>query len=212
VPVSNNYPDHLSLTAWMCLMAAVQSGVLMLIVEPNMEAWKLNSSLQIFCSFFAVHVTRSYPDHLSLAAWMCLMAAMQSGVLLLIVEPNMKTWKLNSSLELFCSLIAGLTSAVTFFAQSWCIQRRGPLFSAMFQPLSTVFGTLFACIFQHEELNMGSFIGSLGVIMGLYIVLWGKAKDHQDVKEETSQTIFYPEGSENGSSTIDLERPLLPGQ
>ncbi|KAL0388025.1 UNVERIFIED_CONTAM: WAT1-related protein [Sesamum radiatum] len=83
----------------------------------------------------------------------------------------------------------------------------------MFQPLCTVIVTLFACIFQHEELYMGSFIGSLAVITGLYIVLWGKAKDHEDVNRETGHdTTFYAEVSANESCTIDLSEPLLPGQ
>ncbi|KAK6151517.1 hypothetical protein DH2020_014152 [Rehmannia glutinosa] len=101
-----------------------------------------------------------------------------------------------------------------FFAQAWCIAKRGPLFSAMFNPLCTVIVTVLACIFMHEELYTGSMIGGLAVIIGLYIVLWGKAKDHQDIREETS-----PMKKENDQTTlctqvldckIDLEEPLLP--
>ncbi|KAL0377085.1 UNVERIFIED_CONTAM: WAT1-related protein [Sesamum calycinum] len=107
----------------------------------------------------------------------------------------------------------GLGAAVTFLGQSWCVERRGPLFSAMFQPLCTVIVTLFACIFQHEELYTGSFIGSLAVIMGLYIVLWGKAKDHEDVNGETGHDpTSYAEVSDNESCTVDLKEPLLPGK
>ncbi|KAL0456430.1 UNVERIFIED_CONTAM: WAT1-related protein [Sesamum latifolium] len=159
-----------------------------------------------------VPVTKSYPDHLSLTAWMCLMGGIQSGVLTLIVEPNMKTWKLNSPFQLFSCFFGGLGAAVTFLGQSWSVERRGPLFSAMFQPLSTVIVTLFACIFQHEELYMGSFLGSLAVIAGLYIVLWGKAKDHEDLNGETGHdTTLSTEVSDNESCTIDLKEPLLPG-
>ncbi|KAL0303717.1 UNVERIFIED_CONTAM: WAT1-related protein [Sesamum radiatum] len=144
-----------------------------------------------------VHVTKSYPDHLSSTAWMCLFAAIQSGVLMFIFQPTIKAWKLNSSLDLFCSIFA----------------KRGPLFSAMFQPLHTVIVTFFASIFQHEHLYMGSFIGSIGVIMGLYIVMWGKAKDHEHVKGETSPTTtLYTQVSDNRSCTIDLKEPLLPGK
>ncbi|KAI3446685.1 hypothetical protein Pfo_003350 [Paulownia fortunei] len=134
-----------------------------------------------------VPVTACYPDHLSLTAWMCLMAAVQSGILTLMVEPNIEAWKLSSSFQLFCCFYSGLASAVTFFAQAWCIARRGPLFSAMFNPLCTIIVTVLACIFLHEELYTGSMLGGLAVIIGLYIVLWGKAKDHEEVVEETSQ-------------------------
>ncbi|KAK4406293.1 WAT1-related protein [Sesamum angolense] len=68
-------------------------------------------------------------------------------------------------------------------------------------------------ILQHEELYMGSFIGSLAVIMGLYIVLWGKAKDHEDVNGETGHDpTSYAEVSDNESCTVDLKDPLLPGK
>ncbi|KAL0300095.1 UNVERIFIED_CONTAM: WAT1-related protein [Sesamum calycinum] len=65
----------------------------------------------------------------------------------------------------------------------------------------------------HEELYTGSFIGSLAVIMGLYIVLWGKAKDHEDVNGETGHDpTSYAEVSDNESCTVDLKEPLLPGK
>ncbi|KAL0413816.1 UNVERIFIED_CONTAM: WAT1-related protein [Sesamum radiatum] len=159
-----------------------------------------------------VPVSKSYPDHLSLTAWMCLMGGIQSGVLTLIVQPNMKIWKLNSPFQLFaCFFGVRSGSSRNFPGSIVSVERRGPLFSAMFQPLSTVIVTLFACIFQHEDLYMGSSIGSLAVIAGLYIVLWGKAKDHEDVNGETGhETTLSSEVSENQSCTIDLKEPLLP--
>lgn len=54
VHVTGFYPDHLSLTAWMCLIAAVQSAILAFIIEPDMNAWKLTSPFQLFCCFYAV--------------------------------------------------------------------------------------------------------------------------------------------------------------
>ncbi|GFP85495.1 wat1-related protein at4g30420 [Phtheirospermum japonicum] len=102
-----------------------------------------------------VHVSACYPDHLSLTAWMCLMSAVQSGIFTLIVEPNAKSWILDSPFQILCCLYVGLASAVTFFGQTWSIAVRGPVFCAMFNPLNTVIVTVFACIFLHEELYIG---------------------------------------------------------
>ncbi|KAL3629593.1 hypothetical protein CASFOL_026815 [Castilleja foliolosa] len=163
-----------------------------------------------------VHVSAFYPDHLSLTAWMCLFAALQSGILTFIVEPNANSWKLNSPLQFFCCFYAGLASAFTYFAQAWCISKRGPLFSAMFNPLLTLIITLLACLFLHEVLYTGSLIGGLAVIIGLYIVLWGKAKDHQDNNEGEKSSHKEKQNDETTLSTqvsecsIDLEEPLLP--
>ncbi|MQM05022.1 hypothetical protein Taro_037833 [Colocasia esculenta] len=46
-------------------------------------------------------------------------------------------------------------SGVTVWVQAWCISRRGPLFSAMFNPLCTVITTISAFILLHEELHIG---------------------------------------------------------
>lgn len=46
-----------------------------------------------------------------------------------------------------------------------------------------------------------SLIGGLAVIIGLYTVLWGKAKDHEEIKNTTN--------GENVSAIVDLEHPLL---
>lgn len=154
-----------------------------------------------------VHVHDCYPDQVSLTAWTCLMAALQSAVLTLIVEPNMNVWKLNSPIQIYVCFYSGLTSAITFFAQAWCISRTGPVFSAMCMPLSTVIITVIGCIFMHEELYTGSLIGGLGVIIGLYAVLWGKAKDEKEnVRVETITS--YNQVSDC-SRSINLEEPLL---
>ena len=44
---------------------------------------------------------------------------------------------------------------MTFYLQSWCISVRGPLYSAMFNPLCTVITTVFAAIVLREELHVG---------------------------------------------------------
>lgn len=189
---------------------------------PQQDTWAIGC-LFLFASaccwslwlILQVHVTACYPDHLSLTAWMCLIAAVQSAMLTFIIEPDINAWKLTSPFQLYCCFYAGLASAVTFFAQAWCIARRGALFSAMFNPLCTVIVTVFACIFMHEQLYTGGLMGALTVIIGLYMVLWGKAKDHEQIKEEeTSQMKQQIDTTSCGddniiSCRIDLEQPLL---
>uniref|UniRef100_A0A2N9FGF6 WAT1-related protein n=1 Tax=Fagus sylvatica TaxID=28930 RepID=A0A2N9FGF6_FAGSY len=108
-------------------------------------------------------------------------------------------------------------SGLAFFVQAWCISQRGPLFSAMFNPMCTIIVTIMAAVFLHEEIYTGSLIGAIGVIIGLYAVLWGKAKNIVEINENTKiQTdeagnvnILKVDSSENTSCRIDLEEPLL---
>lgn len=60
-----------------------------------------------------------------------------------------------------------------------------------------------------------SLIGAIGVIIGLYVVLWGKSKDLLESNEETKLQIDEAGKvrisiDESSGKTIDLEEPLLP--
>ncbi|KAJ6863245.1 hypothetical protein NC652_039947 [Populus alba x Populus x berolinensis] len=182
------------------------------IFESGGEDWLLGCLL-IFASTFCwsiwlilqVPVTASYPDHLSLSAWLCFLATLQSGILTLFLEKDLDAWKLHSYLE-----VAGCLFT------AWVISQRGPLFSAMFNPLSTVIVTVLAAIFLHEEIYTGSLIGAVAVIIGLYIVLWGKAKDFIKEEDEVDPKLEIDE-RQTVQITIEesrgvepfLEEPLL---
>ncbi|CAN6204514.1 unnamed protein product [Urochloa humidicola] len=125
-----------------------------------------------------VPICKSYVDPLSLSAWMCLLSALQSALLVSFLQPDPAAWRIRSLFEISCCLFSGVFgSGVTFYLQSWCISVRGPLYSAMFNPLCTVLTTVFAAAVLREELHVGSLFGAVAVIAGLYVVLWGKAGD-----------------------------------
>lgn len=59
-----------------------------------------------------------------------------------------------------------------------------------------------------------SLVGAIGVILGLYAVLWGKAKDHFD-EEEPKLNLQSDDQAQavkilrDDSCKVDLEEPLL---
>ncbi|PON90715.1 Plant-drug/metabolite exporter [Trema orientale] len=167
-----------------------------------------------------VPASASYPDHLSLSAWMCFMATIQSAIITLFLEKDLEAWKLSTGLELGCCFFSGVIgSGISFFVQAWCVSQRGPLFSAMFNPLGTVIVTILAALFLQEKIYTGGLVGAVGVVIGLYILLWGKAKDIIEVKEEidpklqkSTQGKQVDNSLEKESYKIDLEEPLLSDQ
>ncbi|KAK1417139.1 hypothetical protein QVD17_26261 [Tagetes erecta] len=168
-----------------------------------------------FWLIIQVPVSRSYPDHLSLSAWMCFMATVQSGVFLLFTDPHLEAWKVTSYLQMGSLLYTAVVgSGISIFAQSWIIQKRGPVFSAMFNPLNTVIVTIFASIFLHEQIYVGSAVGALGIMIGLYVVLWGKAKDLEELKEQQQKKMLTSHKDQINTVQIlvdeaNMNEPLL---
>lgn len=163
-----------------------------------------------FWLILQVPVNARYPDHISLSAWMCFLSMLQTGAVALFLEPDPVSWNLSSGLELTCCIFSGVMgSGVQFFIQSWCISRRGPFYSAMFTPLATVITTVLACIFLHEEIYLGSLLGAIAVIIGLYVVLWGKSEELRENLVLTSEKCPTIIAQEKIGGKIDLEQPLL---
>lgn len=62
-------------------------------------------------------------------------------------------------------------------------------------------------------------LGAFAVIIGLYVVLWGKAEDLKEIKQEAVPKLQHDqekmgqvlinESSEGENSKVDLEEPLL---
>lgn len=67
-----------------------------------------------------------------------------------------------------------------------------------------------------------SLVGAVAVIIGLYVVLWGKAKDLEESQtvsnpelqnnEAKNVRVLIDESSNKTSCIIDLKEPLLPSQ
>ncbi|XP_031478624.1 WAT1-related protein At1g21890-like [Nymphaea colorata] len=152
------------------------------------STWALGAIL-LFASAFAwsvwltyqAWVIPCYPAQLSLTAIMCFVATFQSAAVALILNHDASEWKIGWNIQLLSYVYTGLTcSAFAFFIQSWCIKRKGPVFSSAFNPLATVIVAILQTVCLHESLHLGSVVGGVLVIMGLYFVLWGKAEDKKD--------------------------------
>ncbi|XP_022135033.1 WAT1-related protein At4g28040-like [Momordica charantia] len=183
--------------------------------ESGEDTWLLgcvllfvSSCCWAFWIIMLVPVSRHCPDHLISSTWMLFFAMCQSAAITLLVDDTDKILNLPSPLQLGSCLYAGTSSALSFFVQAWCVSRRGPLFTALFNPLCTVITTFISSIFMHEQLYTGSLLGAVGVIIGLYIVLWGKAKDVEEIKQDVIDDSFV---KNDDYSRNDLEQPLLCG-
>nr|XP_043608795.1 WAT1-related protein At3g30340-like [Erigeron canadensis] len=137
----------------------------------------------LWSSWFLVqsNIGKRYPLQYSSTTIMMFFGAIQSFALSMSVKRDFSSWILKGKLEIFSVLYAGIVgSGFCFVAMSWCVKKRGPVFSAAFSPLVQMIAALFDIPFLHEPLHLGSLVGSAIVVVGLYILLWGKNKEIQD--------------------------------
>ncbi|XP_057830221.1 WAT1-related protein At5g07050 isoform X2 [Cryptomeria japonica] len=128
-------------------------------------------------------ISNKYSAQYSSTALMCFLVVIQSGVITLIFEGrNPSVWAIGWDLKLLTAIYSGVvTSAISVCVMSWCILKRGPLFVTMFSPLLMVIVAVMSSIVLDEKLHLGSVIGSVLIIIGLYSVLWGKGKEMEKV-------------------------------
>ncbi|KAL5697517.1 hypothetical protein ACHQM5_028650 [Ranunculus cassubicifolius] len=78
-----------------------------------------------------------------------------------------------------------VVSAVACVLMSWVIKKRGALYVSAFNPLVLVIVAVFGWGLLDEKIYVGSIVGSILIVAGLYTVLWGKEKEiDQDMENE----------------------------
>ncbi|XP_011025313.1 PREDICTED: WAT1-related protein At3g30340-like [Populus euphratica] len=130
-------------------------------------------------------ISESYPFQYSSTALISFLGAIQSAVLSLSTERNFSMWILRTKLEILSVLYAGIIgSGLCYVGMSWCVKQRGPVFTSAFTPFTQIFAAMFDFSILHEQLYLGSVLGSVLVILGLYTLLWGKSIEAGDCGEK----------------------------
>ncbi|GLT64674.1 hypothetical protein SLA2020_371520 [Shorea laevis] len=123
-------------------------------------------------------LSKVYPARLSLTVLICFIASLQSSLLSMFFARNPVLWRLDWNLSLLTIIYAGtMISVLSYFLQIWCISNKGPVFASMFSPLLVLIVGISSAICFAERFHLGSLVGALLIIVGLYCVLWGKKKD-----------------------------------
>ncbi|XP_019424688.1 PREDICTED: WAT1-related protein At1g25270-like [Lupinus angustifolius] len=144
-------------------------------------------------------MSEKYPSHYSSTALMSLWGSLISIVFALSLERDWTQWRLGWNIRLLTVAYSGIVvSGVMVTVISWCIRMRGPLFASVFSPLMLVIVALAGCTLLNEKLHLGSIIGAVLIVCGLYLVLWGKS---QEIKKMNQ---LVPSQSPHQSDTVDI--------
>ncbi|XP_039067970.1 WAT1-related protein At5g40240-like isoform X2 [Hibiscus syriacus] len=134
-------------------------------------------------------ILKGYPSEITMVSFYCLFGTIQCALVALVAERNPNAWKLSPDIELISVVYSALFGSVaTFGVMAWCIQRKGPVFVAMFKPLSIAIAAVFGFIFLGETLHRGSIVGAGIIVTGFYGVIWAQSKEDKDEVAKTSTT------------------------
>ncbi|KAG5015049.1 hypothetical protein JHK85_021185 [Glycine max] len=158
----------------------------------------------VSCCFYSLwYITQAkmnaeYPSPHSSAALMSIMGAIQANIFTLCVERDWSQWKLGFNIRLLTVAYSGMVaSGVVVVIIAWCIKKRGPLFVSVFNPLQLLLVDIAAYLMLEEKLYLGSVLGAVIIVCGLYTVLWGTA---QELKKKSQ---LVPLGNTRGESEND---------
>ncbi|CAA3019651.1 WAT1-related At3g30340-like [Olea europaea subsp. europaea] len=166
------------------------------------ERWTIGSLAMLAGTFLwsswfllQANIGERYPCQYSSTAIMTFFSAVQSALFSLSINRNHSIWYLDRKTDIIAVIYAGMVgSGLCIVGMSWCVKKRGPVFTAAFSPLVQIMAAMFDVPILHEQLHLGSLIGSITVMAGLYMLLWGKNKEikNREIKvvqsEETQET------------------------
>uniref|UniRef100_A0A0D9WBU8 EamA domain-containing protein n=1 Tax=Leersia perrieri TaxID=77586 RepID=A0A0D9WBU8_9ORYZ len=121
-------------------------------------------------------VLKEFPNKMLLTSTQCVFSTLQTFAVAAVAERDLSSWKLRLDISLLAVLYTGLVvTGVSYYLQAWCVELKGPVFLAMFSPLCLILTIFCSSFFLADIVHLGSIIGGILLVGGLYSVLWGKS-------------------------------------
>jgi len=163
---------------------------------PSNKAWIKGCFLFLISSTFwglwlvlQAPVMKSYPPKLLFTTLQCFLSSIQSFAIAIAFERDPYQWKLGWNVRLLAVAYCGIVvTGLTYYLQAWVIEKKGPVFLAMSTPLALIMTMFSSAILLGEIISLGSLLGGLLLVGGLYSVLWGKSRE-QKVNGGSSLTV-----------------------
>ncbi|CAL5043867.1 unnamed protein product [Urochloa decumbens] len=132
-------------------------------------------------------LVKVYPSTYWMAMLTSLVGSMQSFVVGVFLVHDKSQWMLKWDLKLLTvvysvsAYVHGkqgvLNTGLAFLLISWVISRSGPIYPAMFSSVSLVITTVLDSVLLGTNIYLGSVLGTVLVVMGMYAFLWGKGRE-----------------------------------
>ncbi|AES72786.2 putative EamA domain-containing protein [Medicago truncatula] len=153
--------------------------------ESHEKKWILGSFLLFLATVmwslwivFQAQLLKSYPSRLRFMSIQSISSAIQSFIIAIAFERDFEQWKLGWNMRLLAAVYCGvLVTGVSYYLQALVIEKRGPVFSATWNPLSFIIATIGSVFLLGEPLRLGSVLGGIVLVLSLYTILWAKRKE-----------------------------------
>nr|KJB16269.1 hypothetical protein B456_002G221300 [Gossypium raimondii] len=164
----------------------------------------------VFCwsSFFILQsfTLKKYPAELSLTAWICFMGMLEGAGVSLVMVRDLSAWKIGWDSRLLAATYSGIVcSGITYYVQGVVIRERGPVFVTSFSPLCMIITAALGAIILAEKLHLGSILGAIIIVLGLYTVVWGKSKDGKNTETDDKSNGLQELPVKNNAKAISVD-------
>ncbi|VFQ67511.1 unnamed protein product [Cuscuta campestris] len=149
-----------------------------------------------WASFFVLQAVtlKKYTAQLSLTALVCFLGTLQSIAVTFVMEHRASVWTIGWDMNLLAAAYAGIvSSSLAYYVQGKVMQKRGPVFATAFSPLMMVIVAVLGSFILAEKIFVGSVLGAVLIVFGLYGVLWGKYKEYKEENWKMVEAIEEPE-------------------
>ncbi|WZZ41629.1 hypothetical protein YC2023_037888 [Brassica napus] len=168
----------------------------------------------LFSSWMLIqaNINSSYPCPYSSTVILSVFGTLQCALLSLIKTRHVEDWILRDKLTIITVIIAGVAAqGMCTVGISWCIKQRGPVFTSAFSPVTLMSATVFDFLILHRMIYLGSVIGSVVVVIGLYIFLWSKSKQIVECKivKLPTSTVKEEKDEEDHTNVNKIGRHLV---
>ncbi|RDX69326.1 WAT1-related protein, partial [Mucuna pruriens] len=104
----------------------------------------------------SAQILKSYPAKLKFTSLQCLSSTIQSFGIAIAFERDIQQWKLGWNMSLLAVVYCGaLVTGAVYYLQAWVIEKRGPIFPAMWNPLSFIISMTGSILLLGEPLPLG---------------------------------------------------------
>nr|GMD85163.1 WAT1-related protein At1g43650-like [Ipomoea batatas] len=134
-------------------------------------------------------IMKQYPAKLRLVTLQCSICCVVSTIWGAIMERDLSSWKLGWDINLLSVVYCGIVvTGIAYWLQAWVVEKKGPVYASIFNPLALMLTAFFSVLFLNETLHWGSVLGAALLVLGLYGFLWGKQKEQKNMEVVVNQS------------------------